>query len=342
MAKEKPVVYIFHGDDVFSMEGAVGTMTAALGDEGTAELNLTRMDGKNARFEEIRSVALTMPFLAERRLVILSNPLARIRHDDSDEQKKFCAFLDEIPSSTGLVLLIEDHTRNKKIDGQWEKVWEVLKKTHWLMKWQEKTKQQALVVDFRLPEGRAMNTWIQKQAQEAGGKFSVEAAQALAGYVENDTRLATLEIEKLLTYVNWERPVEARDVERLTVSERQVNVFDMVDELALGKIQSALQLLQKLLEQEDPMMVFSMIVRQFRYLIQAREILDEGGGAAQIQKELGILRFVAQKLEPQARGFTADELADIYHRLLDLDEGNKTSKVTLDLGMNLFIAEMSR
>ena len=341
MPKEIPVVYIFHGDDMFSMERAVEKMASALGDSGTAELNLAHLDGKTARFDEIRAVATTMPFLAERRLVILTNPLSHLSNEKT--QKNFCAFLNELPPSTALVLLVEDHARNKMRQGKWEVVWDVLKKSHWLVKWQQKTKQKVLITEFRQPSSvGAMSVWIHKQAEQAGGKFSQEAAQTLAGYVGNDTQLASLEIEKLLTFVNWERQVETKDVEKLTVSERQVSVFDMVDAMALGNIQSATQLLQLLLEQEDPFMVFGMIVRQFRQLIMAREILDEHGDASQIQKELGGPMFVIKKLDQQARRFTAIELAEIYHRLLDLDQGIKTSKVTPDLGMNLFVAQIGR
>jgi len=342
MSKEKPVIYIFHGDDMLSMERAVEKMVAALGESGAADLNFTRLDGRTARFEEIFTVATTMPFLAERRLVVVSNPLNLISNHSSNEQKKICASLDQVPPSTALVLLVEDHAKNKNIKGHWQSVWDILKESHWLLQWQKNTKQQVLVTEFRLPVGGAMNAWIQEQAQAAGGAFSPGAAQVLAGYVGNNTRQAALEIEKLLAYANWERPVEPRDVERLTVVEREVSVFDMVDAMAMGNLQAAARLLQDLLEQEDHFMVFGMIIRQFRQLVQAREILDEGGSTVQVQKEIGVPMFVAQNLERQARRFTMDELVEIYHRLLELDEGMKTSKMTPDLGMNLFIARMGR
>lgn len=341
MSKEKPVIYIFHGDDLYSMERAVEKMVSAMGDPATASLNYTRLDGKTASLEQLHAAANAMPFLAERRLVVVSNPFSHISNQNTGEQKNFCAFLDRVPPSTALVLMVEDRIKNKKVNEQWQSAWDVLKESHWLMRWQRDSGQRVLVTEFQLPSGGAMSAWIQKQAQEYGGTFSASAAQTLAGYVGSDTRQAMREIEKLLAYVNWERPVEPRDVKQITVVAQEASVFDMVDALAMGSLQPAARLLQDLLEQEDPLMVFGMIIRQFRLLIQSREILDEGGGAAQIRKELQVLNFVAQNLERQAARFTLTQLLKIYHRLLDLDEGFKTSKMPPDLGMNLFIAKMS-
>ena len=42
------------------------------------------------------------------------------------------------------------------------------------------------------------------------------AAKQLAAYIGSDTSLAAQEMEKLFTYVNYSRPVEAEDVQLLT------------------------------------------------------------------------------------------------------------------------------
>ena len=91
----------------------------------------------------------------------------------------------------------------------------------------------------------------------------------------NETQVALQEIRKLLEYANYQRAVEQEDVELLTASTAQVNIFEMVDALAEGNASKAQRLLQVLMEM-DRESVFGMVVRQFRLLIQAREGLDDG------------------------------------------------------------------
>ncbi len=83
-----------------------------------------------------------------------------------------------------------------------------------------------------------------------------------------------------------------------------------------------------------------MVVRQFRLLLQAREILDEGGQVSNIQQELNQPAFVANKLLRQAKRFSLKEIEEIYHKLIVLDEDMKTSRISPVLGINLLVAEI--
>jgi len=85
-----------------------------------------------------------------------------------------------------------------------------------------------------------------------------------------------------------------------------------------------------------------MIYRQFRLLVQAREILDEGGDSRQIQQELHVLPFIADKLTSQAQRFSMAQLLAIYTRLLAIDEAIKTGGMPGDIAFDLFIAELTR
>ncbi len=328
---DKPIVYIFHGSDEFEIKKAVETMYARMGDPGLAELNTTRLDGRQCSEEELRTSASAIPFLAERRLVILSHSIAKL--GNAAVRQRYEKFFDGLPETTALVLVVEDSIERR---GKWAS----LRDTHWLRKWVQKAGSRALLQTFALPSLNEMPVWIMNRARELGGQFHPSAAQALANHTGNDTRLASLEIEKLLTYVDFTRRIEADDVELLVAAGGQSNIFDMVDALATGNKTTALKQLRALLEEQEILLVFGMIVRQFRLLIQAREILDERGTAATIQQEMGQVRFVADKLYLQAQRFSMQELEGIYHHLLEIDEAMKTSQMPGDLALDLLVAAM--
>lgn len=328
MPEEKPIVYILHGDDPLAINRFVDGMAARLGDPATAELNITRLEGQQANDEEVRTAALAIPFLAERRLVILTQPLARLNSEAARD--RFQAFLDGLPQSTALVLIVED---------QWSRGrWSVLHESHWLLKWAHKAEKRALLRAFALPQPAEMPAWVRSYAKELGGQIEPAAAQALAESTGNDTHQASREVEKLLLYVDFQRPVTVEDVELLCAGGKQVGVFEMVDALALGNTAAALRLLQGLFDQQDAISLFGMVVRQFRLLIQMRELLDEGAPAAQAAKELNQPDFVIRKLTSQARRFSLEDLEAIYHRLLEMDLGFKSSQLTPELALETLIA----
>jgi DNA polymerase III subunit delta len=333
MADEKPVVYILHGDDPIEIEKFVETMTARLAETGMADLNLSRLDARSCGEGDLRTASMAMPFLVDRRLVVLDQAQARL---GKGSEERFKPFLNEIPDSTALVLIVRDEF----LTTGSHRGWQTLPEKHWLWQWKEETGSRAFYRACRLPAQKEMAAWIRKTAEAQGGKFTPGAAVSLADHTGNDTQYAAQEIAKLLLYVDNARAVELEDVELLTAPGGQVSVFDMVDGLAEGNSNRAMHLLHDLLDETDPPSLFGMIVRQFRLLIQAREILDQGGSADTISRELGVPNFVAGKLAGQAGRFTFARLRGIYHRLLALDEGTKISQWPPDLALEMFIAEL--
>jgi DNA polymerase III subunit delta len=331
VVSEKPVVYILHGDDKMACEHFVDSLVAQMGDPAMAEFDTSRLDGRLASDEEIRTAAMSIPFFVKRRLVVLNNPLSRLTTPASRD--RFCKLLDDLPETTALVLVIEDHS-------SYSKGWEVLKPEQWLMKWATAAGKRALVRETLLPGVREMPAWILKQAQAAGGKFSQEAALALADHTGSDTALAAQEIDKLLTYVDRQRTIEIEDVELLVVTGGPVSVFKMAEALAERNSRQAMRLLHASLEESEASHLFGLVTRQFRFLVQIREILDEGGDQSQMMREIKNLSYANQYIS-QARRFTQAELDAIYHRLLELDEAIKSSQVTGELALEMLVAEIA-
>jgi DNA polymerase III subunit delta len=174
-----------------------------------------------------------------------------------------------------------------------------------------------------------------------GGQIEPPAAAKLAEMVGVDTRQAGMEIAKVLAYVNWARPVRGSDVEAVCIVTSQQSVFDFVDALSQGNGKVAQKLLHRLLENEEAFSLWGMVIRQFRLLIQAREILDGRGNKDDVARALGVHPFVAEKTTGQAARFTMESLENIYRRLLSIDERVKTSQITLDLALDTLIVELA-
>jgi len=295
-----------------------------------------RFDGQSTSLDEVRAAAMTIPFLAERRLVVLTNPFARINTSSTVDHKRFTGMLDSIPPSTCLLLVIKDVYQGAK------RGWKVMGDGSWLLEWAQGAGSHAYIESVSLPRLGEMPAWIMKEAKEMGGKFDGAAAAELANQVGTDTRYASQKILKLLTYVDFNRQVEVDDVQELTASGMQKTVFDMVDNMAVGNVAAALRVLHGLLEKEEAIYLFSMIVRQFRLLVKAREVLDAGIPIERHASEMKENPFVVRKIIPQARRFTMPQLEMIYHRLLEIDEAAKKGRMPLELAMDMLVVDLER
>lgn len=327
-----PNIIILHGDDEDGMRKSLQKIAAEARSGPAGDLNYSQFEGKGMDKGAFSNAVMSMPFMTETRTVVLSNPLALAGGRDGN--RKFLDQLESIPSTTTLYLVIPDMIERKD--------WATLGKSNFLRKWVEKTPEKARIIEKRRPAIPAMREWVIKRSQAMGGEIEPSAAQLLVASVGNDTVLASNELEKLLLYVNYERPIDNTDVEDLVTGSTSVSVFDMVDALVSGKAQAALRTLHRLLDDEEVPILFAMIVRQFRLLVQTREILDQRGGTSDVQRELSQVQFVADKLCRQSAAFTLDQLKEIYQRLLQMDYEFKTSQTDPQAALDVFIIDIAQ
>ena len=334
--KDPPRVYLFHGDDEYAIAAQLAALQHKQDEGGMGDLNTTLLDGRSAAPDDLEASVRALPFLAERRLVILTNPIARL--STPAERNAFTAFLESVPASAALVLV-----ENRPLDDEEHKKYANQKiSDHWLIKWCKSAGERAFHKGYYLPEAAAMSAWIQAQAKKAGGSFRPDAAEHLSSLVGRDTRQAQNEIDKLLAYANYKRPVEVDDVDRLCADVAERSIFDMVDALGQRDGKRALALLNRLLETEDVLGLFGMVVRQFRLLLLTRAGLDAGLPEQEIARQARIQPFVLKKIIPQARQFTLPDLEAVYHRLVDLDREMKTGGIEGETALNLLFAALSR
>jgi DNA polymerase III subunit delta len=198
----------------------------------------------------------------------------------------------------------------------------------------------ALVKHFDLLKGDALARWIRARAKHEGGELSREAAEALAE-VESDPRALGNEIVKLLTYVGFARAVELDDVETLTPAGVHAVIFDLVDAIGQRRGPVAMRELHKLLANEEPLYVLTMIVRQYRLLLQARELLNGRASENEVAAALKMKPYPAGKICAQARNFTLEDLERIYRRLLDYDTGIKTGQIEAAAALDTLVGSLA-
>ena len=340
--------YILHGEDEFSRAEQVAAFKEKIGDAAVRDFNVTLLDGRKVTLAELRYAADAIPFLADKRLVVVEGLLARLSTGrtgrsvggDSSRRPKEPAdaepagsakalmaglldYLPQVPDTTQLVF-VEDKT---------------LPTSNAVLKLAA-AQPGKTVIAFETPKNVA--GWIEKRVKKHGGAIDRPAAAKLAQLIGGDLRRLDSEIQKLITYVDAARPISEDDVARLVSASLEANVFALVDALGRRDGPRAMRELHRLLDLgENPLGLLAMIARQFRLLIQVKELHEKNAPAPEMAKTLGQHLFVIEKIGQQARNFSIDQLERIYSHLLDVDVGIKTGEINDVLALDLLVAELA-
>lgn len=333
MAEEGPEIYVFDGDDEFAINESIDKLRSRLGDANIAGMNTTRLDGRSSSLSQLKDAAAAIPFLAAKRLVILTYPTSRGK--DKPDQEEFIHYLEAEKPTTKLVLVEYDFLTSERERRD--------NKLNWLERWAT-SPQQAKRVFFRhhpQPSGGLMVKWIQDHVKTSGGQITTQAAVSLANQIGDDTRLASQEITKLLTYVNFARPVDIADVEHLTPTTAKIGDFELVNAIRDRDQRKAQALMHRSLQETDPLWILQSIAYQVRVLIMAREIFDQHATINDIPRSLKIGYYPAKLALESAPRFSMKFLETIFHRLLEIDEAIKTSQIEPDLALELLVIELT-
>lgn len=313
--------YIFHGDDTHAQQETVNQLISKLGDPSMLDLNTTKLES-NVSFSQLQQAASAMPFLAKVRLIIVRDLLSGKL--DKTYQKQLLDYLPNLPETTRLLFLES----------------QPLKANNPLVKLAESEKS-GYVKNFEKPQGAALERWIRQKVEAENGRITPQATHMLATNIGSQMEILSQEVEKLLLYSNGEE-IQSEQVKRLSPYAAEASIFDLVDALGNRNGKKASQLLQeKFLEGADPFYLFSMFSRQFRLLIQVKELADEGKRPQAISQELKMHGFVVGKLYQQCQGFSLSQLEQIYHHLLEIDVGVKTGRNEMSTALNLLVAGLT-
>ncbi len=327
MNRPAPTFYVLHGSDEFTCAEMVAEFRQRLAPPDMADLNTAWLEGRTVTLGKLRHACEAIPFLGDKRLVIVTGLLTRLHKDKGSGEflKRLLRLLPRLPETTRLVFVEQ----------------EALPADHAVLELAQQH-ERGYVRRFDPPSDRALPGWIVKRTRKHGGRIAHDAAARLAQVVGADLRLLDQEVVKLVTYAGPEGEITAKEVAQLVPYAQQAVIFDLVDALGRRDGRTAATTLQRLLNGGGhPLGILAMIVRQFRLLIQVKELSQAGENAATIAHVLKLHPYPARKLHSQAINFTPAQLEHIYRHLLETDAQIKTGKIAPDVALDLLVAGLT-
>jgi DNA polymerase III subunit delta len=320
--------YIFYGQEELLRAEAVAGLRARMAEEDLGELNTASLDGRDLPLEELINACNTLPFLTQRRMIIVHDMLQRYdRAASAPEAQRLADYLPSMPDTTRLVFVESG----------------ALAKNNQLLA-RAKGLSGATIREYAPfpPESEELRRWVAQRARTHGVATEPQAVRLLIELVGNNLRSLDQELAKLAGRLDYAGAVRAEDVRALVSPSPQADIFGMVDALGVGNHDAALRLFHTLLADDaKPLYLLAMISRQIRLILAAKDLQEnERLDRAALAKRLGVPPFVAEKLLEQSRLFSFQDLHKLLERVLEVDQGIKTGQIEPVLSLELLILAM--
>ena len=330
------MIHLLHGGDELSLHETLSSLKEEVGPAELRDVNITTLKGSEVSFEELVATCSTVPFLADKRMVIVEGLLSLFEQRAPgragsragtgqkralDQWEGLAEHLPRLPPTTELVF----------VDGRLTESNPLLARLRPLAKTRT----------FPLPLGRDLLQWIRQRAATLGIDIEPRAVNALAESVGPNLRVLDSELQKLSLYRQGEQ-VRHQDVQELVAYVKEANIFAAVDAVLEGRPGVAIRLVHQLLDAgRVPSYVITMIARQVRLLLLAKEIKAQGVPSDEIGRRLSLSGFPLRKTLEQEGRLTRQRLAEIHHMLVQADLDIKTGRADEQLVLDTLIAELA-
>jgi DNA polymerase III subunit delta len=337
------LLYILCGENAYTLEEELREIKRGLGHDSLLSSNTTVLEGQKITVNDIKAVGEAMPFLAEKRLVIIKGLIQRFepkkgsgnnakgkknnKAKAAEDYKLFAECISNLPASTVLVLydnlVLKDNpvTRNPLCSALAEK---------------------AEVKTFPLLAGAKLNQWIIEKVGSRGCGISQQALKILSEYSGNDLFSISNEIDKLVSYTGGGK-IEEEHVRTVVSAAQADNIFALMDAVMDKKVSDAERMLEELLQGGAAApQILVLLARQLKMLIQVKELNAQRKSQRDIQCGIGVFSpYAYKKILSRSTKYSFDDLRNMYRSLLETDLSIKTGKMESDLAMNTLIADLS-
>ena len=330
------MIHLLFGGDELALHEALSSMKEEVRPAELRDVNITVLQGHEVSPDQLLATCATVPFLAEKRMVIVEGLLSlfeartpsRTGARTAPSQQPTLSQWDDLP---GLLSDIPQTTELVFAEGRLTPSNPLLAKLRPLAK----------TVTFPLPTGGQLRQWIHQRAAKGGMDIEPGAVNALAETIGTNLRVLDVELQKLSLY-RWGQKIRQRDVEELVAYVKEANIFAAVDAVLEGRPGVAIRLVHQLLESgRTPTSLITMIARQVRFLLLAKEIKAGGATPAEIGRRLSLSGYPLTKTLEQERRLTTQRLAQIHRKLLEADVSFKTAGLDERLVLDTLIAELA-
>lgn len=309
-------MFVFHGPEEYSKDRALERLKEKYLPKGLEELNCQHLEDERANAAEIRRASETLPFMAEKRIVVVRDyPMLAASSrgsglNEAGELEELDRLISDFPSTACLIFF--QRVPPDKRRAAWTR----------LLKSAESVEFAPLTEDELAQQ-------LGKMAKRSGCSVSRDAARFMLQYCGSDLEALSHEMEKACAHAGKGAAVTREDIQAVCVQTMESKVFDFIDMLYTGKAAAAMEKLRALAGEDDGAAgLLSLIGRQAR-LMAAVKAEGPGANSGALASALGAKPFVVDIAKRQAARWTGGELCRIIALCAGADESVKQGRAEM-------------
>ena len=280
-------------------------------------MNFNHYEGRNIDVKELIDLCETMPFFADRRVVLL---------EDTGFFKNKCDeladYMKELPDYLCLVFVEDEVDKRSKM--------------------YKAVKSCGRIGEFARQDEKTLMQWAAGILKREGKNITQRDMELLLNMTGIDMGNLRMELEKLITYTGDRNVVTRADIQEVCTTQTQNKIFDMVRAVTEKNQKRALDLYYDLLTlKEPPMRILFLLAKQFRQLLLVKEYTEEGVAQPEMASRLGVPSFVVRNIASCARSYRISELRQAVTDFVDAEEAVKTGRLQDVLSVELLIVKYS-
>ena len=314
-ANEFKPVYLLYGDEPYLKKQYEDKLIKAVVSDDT--MNYSYFDKESVSVKEIMSIGDTLPFFAEKRLIVVEN--SGFFKSSNDE---LAMYIKNMPDYLIIIFVEEQIDKRNKL--------------------YKSVSETGYVSEMNAQPVSVLTKWIKGLFNAENKEITGEAVTCLLDRTGASMNLIKQEIEKLVTYVDNRPVIEKHDVEAVCSTQTVSRIFEMISAIGEKNQQKALNLYYDLLTlKEKPMSILFLIVRQFNGILQVSQGLSQGKNNSVMAKEIGIQPFLVGKYASCARKFTHEILYSALKDCAQVEEDVKSGKLIDRIAVEMIIIKYS-
>ena len=309
-------VYLLCGEEAYLRRQYRDRVKKALLGDGDL-MNLNCFEGKGIVPGEVIDLAQTMPFLAERRVLVIENSGFFKRGGEA-----LAEYLAD-PATSAYFLFVETEIDKRS-------------------RLYKAAAARGRVIECKTPDEGVLKRWVVELLAKENKRITQRDLDLFMEKTRTDMENIRGEVEKLVCYCLDREAVSAQDIEAVCVRQIGSRIFDMVEAVADKKQRRAMELYYDLLTlKEPPMRILFLIARQFNLLLQVKELKNKGYDTRSIGEKVGLKGFIAGKYVSQAAKFKEAELRQALTDCVETEEAVKTGRMNDVMSVELLIVRES-
>lgn len=324
--KIPPMVFLIHGEDDFlASEKLIFLKNGSLKKYG--DFNVVVFNNEAINVESIINEINSLPFLGEKRVVILENILTSLK---KEERKRITECATNSPETTVIIFFENKDLLPYKAKDRIKDIEDFMARLD-----------KKNIFSFSAMDIGSLGRWIATKLKSQGFSIDTRAINGLVALIGNNTRQIDNEIKKLSAYKFSEKAINADDVVKLVKANVDTNIFTLTDALAKKDVRTAQKILRNIIDSgEETYGVLSMIAFQFRNLLLIKIAETEKVPQQKFLSDTRMNPYVHKKTSGQTRSFTLDKLKEIYHLIFETDLAIKTGTKDPETALDLLIVKI--